>query len=60
MLRVRTSIQCWEKGKSRKNLQMLTERNQRSNCQHFLDHRKSKGKKRKSKGVPEKHLLLLH
>ena len=29
------------------------ERNQRSNCQHPLDHRKSKR-------VPEKHLLLLH
>ena len=28
-------------------------RNQRSNCQHSLDHRKSKG-------IPEKHLLLLH
>ena len=31
------------------------QRNQRSNCQHFLDHRESKGK-----DVPEKHLLLLH
>ena len=29
------------------------QRNQRSNCQHSLDHRKSKG-------VPEKHLLLLY
>ena len=29
------------------------QRNQRSNCQHPLDHRKSKG-------IPEKHLLLLH
>ena len=28
-------------------------RTQRSNCQHPLDHRKNKG-------VPEKHLLLLH
>ena len=28
-------------------------RNQRSNCQHLLDHRKSKG-------VLEKHLLLLY
>ena len=28
-------------------------RNQRSNCQHPLDHRKSKK-------IPEKHLLLLH
>ena len=28
-------------------------RNQRSNCQYPLDHRKSKG-------IPEKHLLLLH
>ena len=27
--------------------------NQRSNCQHLLDHRKSKS-------IPEKHLLLLH
>ena len=27
--------------------------NQRSNCQHLLDHRKSKR-------IPEKHLLLLH
>ena len=29
------------------------QRNQRSNCQHLLDHRKSKR-------VPEKHLFLLH
>ena len=29
------------------------QRNQRSNCQHLLDHRKSKG-------VPEKHLPLLY
>ena len=29
------------------------QRNQRSNCQHPLNHRKSKG-------IPEKHLLLLH
>ena len=29
------------------------QRNQRSNCQHQLDHRKSKG-------IPEKHLLLFH
>ena len=29
------------------------ERNQRSNCQHLLNHRKNKR-------VPEKHLLLLH
>ena len=29
------------------------QRNQRSNCQHPLDHRKSKR-------IPEKHLLLLH
>ena len=29
------------------------QRNQRSNCQHTLDHRKSKR-------IPEKHLLLLH
>ena len=28
-------------------------RNQRSNCQHLLDHRKSKG-------IPDEHLLLLH
>ena len=30
-----------------------TQRNQRSNCQHLLDHRKSKK-------VPEKHLFLLY
>ena len=30
-----------------------TQRNQRSNCQHLLDHRKSKR-------VPNKHLLLLY
>ena len=30
-----------------------SQRNQRSNCQHLLDHRKSNR-------VPEKHLLLLH
>ena len=30
-----------------------SERNQRSNCQHLLDHRESKG-------IPEKHLLLFH
>ena len=29
------------------------QRNQRSNCQHLLDHSKSKG-------IPEKHLFLLH
>ena len=29
------------------------QRNQRSNCQHLLDHRKSKG-------IPEKHLPLFH
>ena len=29
------------------------QRNQRSNCQYKLDHRKSKG-------IPEKHLLLIH
>ena len=29
------------------------QRNQRLNCQHSLDHRESKG-------IPEKHLLLLH
>ena len=29
------------------------QRNQRSNCQHLLDHRESKE-------IPEKHLLLLH
>ena len=31
----------------------IRQRNQRSNCQHLLDHRKSKR-------VPEKHLLLLY
>ena len=30
-----------------------SQRNQRSNCQHLLDYRKIKG-------IPEKHLLLLH
>ena len=34
-------------------LQQYVKRNQRSNCQHPLDHRKSKR-------VPEKHLLLLY
>ena len=29
------------------------DRNQRSNCQHSLDHRENKG-------IPEKHLLLFH
>ena len=33
--------------------ELRSQRNQRSNCQHLLDHRKSKR-------VPEKHLLLLH
>ena len=51
------------------NLQMFKldlkrERNQRSNCQHLLDHKKNKGlqikKKKKNKGIPEKHLLLLY
>ena len=41
-----------------KNFQMFTwiqkrQRNQRSNCQHLLNHRKSKR-------IPEKHLLLLY
>ena len=34
-------------------LVLARQRNQRSNCQHLLDHRKSKR-------VPEKHLLLLY
>ena len=34
-------------------LELERQRNQRSNCQHLLDYRKSKR-------VPEKHLLLLH
>ena len=34
-------------------LQQYVKRNQRSNCQHPLDHRKSKR-------VPEKYLLLLY
>ena len=34
-------------------LYLPRQRNQRSNCQHLLDHRKSKR-------VPEKHLLLLY
>ena len=42
-----------------KNFQMYSlglekcQRNQKSNCPHSLDHRESKG-------IPEKHLLLLH
>ena len=35
------------------SLILKRQRNQRSNCQHLLDHRKSKR-------VPEKHLLLLY
>ena len=34
-------------------LDLKRQRNQRSNCQHPLNHRKSKG-------IPEKYLLLLH
>ena len=34
-------------------LDLEKQRNQRSNCQHLLDHQKSKR-------VPEKHLLLLY
>ena len=34
-------------------LDLERQRNQRSNCQHLLDHRKGKR-------IPEKHLLLLH
>ena len=40
------SSRCWSWIKK-------SQRNQRSNCQHLLDHRKSKT-------VPEKHLLLLN
>ena len=35
------------------DVQAERQRNERSNCQHLLDHRKSKR-------IPEKHLLLLH
>ena len=43
----------WTENSQMFKLDLKRQRNQRSNCQHLLDHRKSKR-------VPEKHLLLLY